>query len=78
MKSPNPPRVEDHYLYWDICPMEGSARCSHWIYRIENGWRPNRRIRAMGYDEASQYYGVYIWEYLNIISPLLDKQRETT
>lgn len=25
----------------------------------------------MGYDQAAEFFGVYIWEYVNVISPLL-------
>lgn len=42
-----------------------------WVERIRNGWRGNKRIRIKGYYEASEYFGVYIWEYLEIIYPLL-------
>lgn len=39
--------------------------------RINAGWRPNRRLRSMGYHESAEYFGVYIWEYLNVLYPLL-------
>lgn len=33
----------------------------------------------MGYDERSQYYGVYIWEQLNVLNRLLyDEPRMLT
>lgn len=76
MKPPAPPRVDDHYRFWGDPPPERSPRCAWWVARIEGGWRPNRRITCEGYDASSSYYGVYIWEYLHVISPLLGKLRE--
>ena len=66
-----PPRVADHYQYWATPPPERSARCAAWEARIANGWKPNKRFRAEGYDTASQMFGVYIWEYQNVLYPLL-------
>lgn len=37
------------------------------------GWRPNRFIRRYGYDSAAQWYGVWIWEYSEVIYPLLEE-----
>ncbi len=49
-----------------------SERCRMWWSRIlGQGWRPNRRIRTMGYDGAAHFYGVSVWEYLSILAPLL-------
>lgn len=66
-----PPQVDDRYLYWIEAPPELSARCEYWLRRIADGWRPNRRIRGQGYDTSAEWYGVYIWEYLNKIVPAL-------
>lgn len=66
----------DRYQYWTEPPPSPSAGLKKWLAKIEAGWRPNRRIGGMGYDEASQFYGVYIWEYLNIIQPLLWAHRK--
>jgi hypothetical protein len=71
MKPPAPPRVSDSYLFWVTSPPELSARCAWWTRRIRGGWRPGRRLRELGYDTSARYYGVYVWEYLNVISPLL-------
>ena len=72
MKPPAPTRVKDIYFY-TIKPPEHvlSPRCVWWVKRIKSGWRPNRRIKSMGCDEAADYYGVYLGEYRYIISPLL-------
>ena len=69
--NPMPPRVPDYYAYWTDPPPELSARCRAWAVRIEQGWRRNKRVHSMGYDESAAYFGVYIWEYLHVILPLL-------
>lgn len=73
LEFPKPPPVRDHYLYWNDAPPAVSARCQYWVRQIERGWRPNRRIRAECYDCSASWYGVYIWEYNNIIQPLIDR-----
>lgn len=71
MKPTQPTRVANTETYWTEAPPEESPRCRMWRERIVAGWRPNSRIRTMGYYDSAAYYGVYIWEYLNIISPML-------
>jgi hypothetical protein len=66
-----PSRVDNVEAYWGKLPPTPSARCSWWMDRIRAGWRPNRRISGMGYYEASEWYGVYIEEYLSVIAPSL-------
>jgi hypothetical protein len=69
--APAPPRVADHYLYWSNPPPSASPRCLYWVQRFEDGWRGNRRTGGFGYDEAAEYFGVYIWEYLNVLYPIM-------
>ena len=69
MKKTKP--VEDIQQYWMESPPEISDRCKEWIELINNGWRPNRRVGKMGYYSASTFYGIYIWEYCNIIYQML-------
>ena len=57
-------------------PPAPSEACNIWLAKIANGWRPNKRIRQMGYELASEFFGVYIWEYCNVISPALQKARK--
>lgn len=71
-----PERVDDHTLYWTDLPPEPSARCTWWVSRIHGGWRPNRRIRREGYEGATVFYGVYIAEYVKVLSPLLEARSE--
>lgn len=73
MKPPAPPRVADRYRYWRDAPPELSDRCKFWIGRIENGWRPGRHVGSYGYDEMALYLGVYIYEYMHVLSPLLQR-----
>lgn len=68
---PTPARVANTEEFWDKAPPERSPRCAWWLERFSGGWRPNKRIRSMGYYEAAQFYGVFIWEYVNVISPAL-------
>lgn len=67
-----PPRV-NRYAFWTSAPTERSPRCAWWTERINAGWRPHRRIRTLGYDGGAEYFGVYIWEWLHVLSPLLDE-----
>lgn len=67
-----PPRVEDVYAFWMKPPPEPSARSLWWALRIKNGWKPNKRVRAMGYADAAKFFGVYVWEYQHELQPLID------
>lgn len=73
--QPKPPRVADRYLYWLDPPPVLSPRCLYWSRQIERGWLPNRRIGSYGYDVSAGWFGVYIWEYLNILYPLIEAKR---
>ncbi len=73
-KPPAPPRVSDVEEHWARPPQEMSARCAWWLKRIDEGWRPGRRLRTLGYYSSAEYYGVYIWEYLRAIRPLLQRE----
>lgn len=67
----NAPRVKDVTLHWGEQPPEPSVRLTEWVEKIKAGWRPNRRIHGLGYHESAEWYGVYIWEYLNVLMPLI-------
>lgn len=71
--SPKPPAVADHYRYWADQPPEPSARALWWVQQILRGWRPNRRIGGEGYDGQAQWYGVWLWEFNHVITPLLSE-----
>ncbi len=71
LERPKPPRVEDPYATWPYPLADLSPRCSYWLRQIDRGWRPNRHLRRMGYYEAAEWYGVYISEYLDVISARL-------
>lgn len=66
-----PQRVDDPQKYWTEPPPSRSPRLVYWLERIHHGWRPNRRLQGMGYHTATDWYGVYVWEYLNVLSPAL-------
>lgn len=57
--------------YWQHPPPEPSPRLRKWLAKIAGGWKRNRRIGFMGYHEASEFYGVYIWEYFNVLQPAI-------
>lgn len=69
LDKPKPPRVDDIYRYWGDPPPELSERCQYWVRQIAKGWFPNRRIRAECRDCSAEWYGIYIWEYINVIYP---------
>lgn len=70
--SPKPPPVPDHYTFWSDPPPLMSERCRWWLRQIVRGWRPPKRIRYEGYDASAQWYGIWLWEWFNIISPALN------
>jgi hypothetical protein len=75
MKPQAPPRVDPH-AYWTSPPPEPSARCVWWQDRIRAGWRRNRRIASLGYSEAADHFGVYLWEWLEVLGPMLREVEE--
>lgn len=71
-EPPAPQRVTSIETYWQESPPEMSARCRWWIQRISlRGWRRNARVATLGYYGSAQYFGVYVWEWIEILSPLL-------
>ncbi len=70
-----PRAVEDVEQFWIEPPLFRSSRCEWWVKKIEAGWRPNRRISMMGYYESARFFGVFIWEYLHVIAPMLEARR---
>lgn len=64
--------VNDVTDYWQEKPPKQSPECTAWIAKIMDGWKPNRRIRQMGYHEKAAFFGVYIWELVNVILPAID------
>lgn len=71
LERPKPPRVADVEDYWADAPPVISDRCAYWLRQIERGWLPNRHIAREGYYSSAEWYGVWLWEYLNLISPAL-------
>lgn len=74
LDSPKPPKVDDRYQYWATPPQHLSQRCTYWLEQAQRGWRPNRHISSMGYDEAAGWFGVYIWEYVHLLRRACDAQ----
>lgn len=53
--------------YWSGPPPEPSPKLGKWIAKIQSGWTPNKRIRALGYYSSAEFFQIYLWEYLNVI-----------
>lgn len=70
LENPKPPKVTDYYAYRGAPPAHRSKRCAYWLRQIKRGWRPPIRITRMGREGAS-WYGVYLWEYLNVLRPAM-------
>lgn len=71
--TPLPARVGDRADFWANAHRTRSERCIAWEARIRAGWRPNRRLSQMGWEEKAKWYGVYNWEYIEVLAPLLTK-----
>jgi len=74
MNKPN--RVENVEEFWSDAPPTPSPRLVYWQARIDAGWRPNKRISKMGYYNAAEFFGVWIWEYINVIAPRLQEAHD--
>ena len=69
LERPKPPPVANIYTHWVDAPSTLSQRCEYWLRQVRRGWRPSGRVRRMGREEAAEWYGVYIWEYVHVIVP---------
>ena len=76
--GPAPPRVARGEDFWANPPPAPSPRCTWWLSRIDGGWRPNRRVGFFSYDEAADYFGVWYWEWLHVLSPAIDVAQGAT
>ncbi|MFD9992073.1 hypothetical protein ACFWXT_29635 [Bacillus cereus] len=76
LEAPKPARVADRYLYWTDRPPVPSARCRYWARQIKRGWLPNRRLSAECYDCSAAWFGIYLWEYLHVLYPLIRERRQ--
>lgn len=63
------------YEYQDKQPPKLSFGCRRTIAKFKNGWKPNRRIRRMGFEEKCELFRIYLWEYHHVVFPLLQQQR---
>lgn len=72
LEKPKPPAVEDRYEFWADAPPQMSDRCAYWLRQVERGWLPNRRIRGECYDCSAEWYGVWIWEWLDLLWPAIE------
>ncbi|MEV6096952.1 hypothetical protein [Nocardia sp. NPDC051981] len=56
-------------------PPDLSPRCRYWSRQIQRGWLPNRSISPLGYHISTLWFGVYIWECVNVLYPLIEERR---
>lgn len=75
--EPKPARVNHVEGCWRDRPGMLSQRCVYWVRQILRGWRPSRRISGEGYYAAAEWYGVWLWEYLHVLFPLLNALERT-
>jgi hypothetical protein len=58
------------YEFWTNPPPTMSARCSWWVDRVRGGFRRNKRLKVMDYSDSAAFFGVYVWEWLNVLWPM--------
>lgn len=67
------PHAVDPWTFWDGPPPSPSPRLAYWLRRLdEDSWHPNKYFCRESYDTRARWLGVYLWEYLHVISPVLD------
>lgn len=72
-----PAAVNAIEVYWSTPPPALSPRVQYWLKRLaDDQWRPNKYLRAQGYYGAAAWLGVYIWEWTNLLRPLLAELEE--
>ncbi len=76
LERPKPPRVADVYAFWGDSPPELSERCRYWLRQIERGWLPNRHISTMGRDATAVWFGVYLYEWCDVLYPAIAAREE--
>ncbi len=72
VKMPPVPKDFDIYKYTNVPPPVNSPRLLPWIKRIQMGWSFPKHVKYEGYSTKTQYFGVYVWEYQNVLSPMFD------
>lgn len=64
-----PADVDDVETYWSTeRPPVPSAKLAYWLRLHADGWRPDPALGSLGYHEASEFWGVYIWEWFAVLS----------
>ena len=72
-----PPAVDDFARFWADPPPEQSERLTYWLRRLDEGsWKPNKYLAMLGYWPSSDWLGIYIWEYINILWPKIQEERQ--
>lgn len=52
-----------------------SMRLGWWLEYVSRGWRPDGRLRTLGYLDAAKWFGVYVWEFRNVLVPAMREPR---
>lgn len=73
-----PPAVASmEFFFWTEPPDRLSERCLYWVDQICcKGWLPSVELLSEGYWDSAATYGVYLWEYLHVLSPLIKHKRD--
>lgn len=65
------PAVPNINTYRETPPPTPSPRLPYWLRRLDEGsWHRNKYL-TKGYEGNTGWFGIYIWEYLYVLSPLL-------
>ncbi len=75
LPEPQPSAVTDVFDFIDRQPPGRSARCEWWVQRISLGESPDWEIRTSWCAEAAERLGVWVWEYVNVIYPLIKEEQ---
>ena len=61
----------DPWLYVDHPPPEPSSGLLKWQAKIAGGWKPNARIRRLGWESSVEFFRVYAWEWKYVLRDLV-------
>lgn len=80
-ETPMPSPVADRYEYWSEPPPVLSDRCLWWLDRLNSRQWSTAELDAElpetchGYDTSAQLFGVYLWEWSNILWHVVGNRR---
>lgn len=57
-------------------PAEPSAQLLAWLGPLRNGFKPKGKVAGYSTEQLAEFFQVSPWEYLNVIKPLIAKERQ--